>query len=326
MQRKESSEVAYQAAKRFKNPQRNRNKDQQQETKLQKFKEFFLMWSDGTQDIGMSSEPAEPWTQCRHWTRIRGIKNWNKRLASGQWCYKSHECVQNRIHWCPDAKKIHSDYSRNRKALGSNKDWDRSNFATKRCTSTSTTFVWYQASTVDCYLCQPWCQERKGGKGRSRESTTAKCKNVYLTMWCIGFKICQSGNRKPEFEAMVCAFGTHINVKRKDYQQICRWSRVECKREYWKWSSVWSMPQGRMNMTSFPKSEGKIKTTTAHELIRSNVMGPMQTKSRGRVTYIVKVINYYSWYMVHTTLRRRPKWSTNLLITRHWWKNKQTSW
>ena len=56
---------------------------------------------------------------------------------------------------------------------------------------------------------------------------------------------------------------------------------------------------GKSSVKPFPKSSyGEVKTTSVLQVVHSDVMGSMKTKSQGRARIVVAFLNDYSRYVV----------------------------
>ena len=56
---------------------------------------------------------------------------------------------------------------------------------------------------------------------------------------------------------------------------------------------------GKSSITTFPKSShGEVKTTSLLQLIHSDVMGTMETKSQGGARFVVTFLDDFSRYVV----------------------------
>ena len=56
---------------------------------------------------------------------------------------------------------------------------------------------------------------------------------------------------------------------------------------------------GKSSVKPFPKSKnGEVTTTSLLQVIHSDVMGPMETKSQGRARFVVTFLDDFSRYVV----------------------------
>jgi hypothetical protein len=79
-------------------------------------------------------------------------------------------------------------------------------------------------------------------------------------------------------DAVKCSVGINLTADDSEGEEVCEGCAL-----------------GKLSCNSFPKgSSGTIKTSKPLELVHSDVMGPMKTKSMGGAKYVLTFIDDYS--------------------------------